>query len=149
MWKFFVHLVGVGVGELVCFLFVFLFLLSSSLILHLALIGLVAYVANHSLSFIKLLHSLDGVILIKLDLLRLAFHLSQVLVRRATSCLSWSFSFATSCVHVSTTTFSIQTWLHKGESKYKSLQELEASFLDMSKIELFFLGALVRVVPTA
>ena len=79
----FVHLVGVGVGELACLLFVFLFLLSSSPILHLALIGLVAFlvahVANHGLSFIKLLHSLDGVILMKLGLLRLAFHLSQVL----------------------------------------------------------------------
>jgi hypothetical protein len=42
-----------------------------------------------------------------------------------------------------------QTWLRKGESKHKSLQEVEASFLDMSKIELFFLGALVRVVPMA
>ena len=63
--------------------FLFFFLLSSSPILHLALIGLVAFlvahVANHGLSFIKLLHSLDGVILMKLDLLRLAFHLSQVL----------------------------------------------------------------------
>ena len=38
----FVHLVGVGVGELVCFLFVFLFILSSSPILYLALIGLMA-----------------------------------------------------------------------------------------------------------
>ena len=78
-----VHLVRVGVGELACLLFVFLFLLSSSPILHLALIGLVAflvaYVANHGLSFIKLLHSLDGVILMKLGLLCLAFHLSQVL----------------------------------------------------------------------
>ena len=76
-----VHLVGVGVGELACLLLIFL--LCSSLILHLALVGLVtflmAYVANHNLSFIKLLHSLDGVILIKLGLLRLAFHLSQVL----------------------------------------------------------------------
>ena len=57
----FVHLVGVDVGELACFLFVFLFLLISSPILHLALIGLVAflvaYIANHDLSFIKLLHS--------------------------------------------------------------------------------------------
>ena len=83
MWRPFVHLVGVGVGELACFLFVFLFLLSSSLILHLALIGLMAflvtYVANHDLSFIKLLHSLDGVILMKLGLLCLVFHLSQVL----------------------------------------------------------------------
>ena len=70
----FVHLVGVGVGELACLLF--LFLLCSSPILHLALIGLVAYVAKHGLSFIKLLHSLDGVILIKLGLLRLAFLLS-------------------------------------------------------------------------
>ena len=79
----FVHLVGVGVGELACFLFVFLFLLSSSPILHLAPIGLVAflvaYVENHGLFFIKLLHSLDSVILMKLGLLRLAFHLSQVL----------------------------------------------------------------------
>jgi hypothetical protein len=49
----------------------------------------------------------------------------------------------TSCVHVSTTSFSTQTWLHKGESKHKLLQEVEASFLGMSKIELFFLGALV------
>ena len=76
----FVHLVGVGVGELACLLFVFLFLLSSFPILHLALIGLVAflvaYVANHGLSFIKLLHSLDSVILMKLGLLHLAFHLS-------------------------------------------------------------------------
>ena len=106
----FVHLVGVGVGELACFLFVFLFLLSSSPIIHLALIRLVAflvaYVANHDLSFIKLRHSLDGVILMKLGLL----------------------CFATSCVYVSTTTFSTQTWLHKDESKYKSLQEIEASF---------------------
>ena len=105
----FVHLVGVGVGELDCLLFVFLFLLFSSPILHLALIGLVAflvaYVANHDLSFIKLLHSIDSVILMKLGLLRLAFHLSQVLVRRATSCLSCSFSIVTSCVHVSTITF--------------------------------------------
>ena len=81
-----VHLVGVGVRELACLLFVFLFLLCSSPILHLALIGLVtflvAHVANHGLSFIKLLHSLDGfdgVILMKLGLLCLAFHLSQVL----------------------------------------------------------------------
>ena len=77
----FVHLVGVGVGELACLLL--LFLLCSSPILHLALIGLVtflvAHVANHGLSFIKLLHSFDGVILMKLGLLRLAFHLSQVL----------------------------------------------------------------------
>ena len=55
----FVHLVGVSVGELACL--VFLFLLCSSPILHLALIGLmaflVAHVANHDLSFIKLLHS--------------------------------------------------------------------------------------------
>ena len=64
-------------------LFVFLFLLCSSPILHLALIGLVtflvAHVASHGLSFIKLLHSLDGVILMKLGLLCLAFHLNQVL----------------------------------------------------------------------
>ena len=39
--------------------------------------------------------------------------------------------------------------LHKGESKHKSLQEVEASFLDMLKIELFFLDALVGVVLTA
>ena len=68
----FVHLVGVGVGELVCFLFVFLFLLSSSPILYVALIGLVAflvaYIANHGLFFVKLLHSLDGVMLMKLGL---------------------------------------------------------------------------------
>ena len=73
----FVHLVGVGVRELACFLFIFLFLLSSSPILHHALIGLVAFlvahVANHGLSFIKLLHSLDGVILMKLGRLRFAF----------------------------------------------------------------------------
>ena len=79
----FVHLVGVGVGELVCFLFVFLFLLSSSPILHLAVIGhvafLVAHVANHGLSFIKLFHSLNGVILMMLGLLHFAFYLSQVL----------------------------------------------------------------------
>ena len=43
-----VHLVGVGVGELACFLFVFLFLLSSSPILHLALIGLVAFFVARS-----------------------------------------------------------------------------------------------------
>jgi hypothetical protein len=37
-----------------------------------------------------------------------------------------------------------------GESKpYKLLQEVEASFLGMSKIEIFFLGALVVVVPMA
>ena len=69
---------------LVCFLFfVFLFLLNPSPILYLALIGLVAFlvahVANHGLSFIKLLHSLVGVILMKLGMLRLTFHLSQVL----------------------------------------------------------------------
>jgi hypothetical protein len=78
-----IHLVGVGVGELACLIFIFLFLLSSSPTLHLALIGLVtflmAYVANHGLSFIKLLHSLDGVILMKLGLLCLALHLGQVL----------------------------------------------------------------------
>ena len=55
-------LFGLGVGELACFLFVFLFLLNSSPIIHFALIGLVAflvaYIANHDLSFIKLLHSL-------------------------------------------------------------------------------------------
>jgi len=77
----FVHLVGVGVRELACLLF--LFLLCSSPILHLALIGLVAflvaYIANHGLSFIKLLHSLDVVILMKLGLLCFAFYLSQVL----------------------------------------------------------------------
>ena len=76
-----VHLVGVGVGELACLLL--LFLLCSSPILYLALIGLViflvAHVANHGTSFIKLLHSLDGVILMKLGLLRLAFYLSQIL----------------------------------------------------------------------
>ena len=80
VWRPFVHLVGVSVGELAWFLFIFLFLLISSPILHLELIGLVAFlvahVANHSLSFIKLLHSL---ILMKLALLRLAFHLSQAL----------------------------------------------------------------------
>ena len=76
MWRPFVYLVGVGVRELACFLFVFLFLLSSSPILHLAL---VSHVANYDLSFIKLLHSLDGVILMKLGLLRFAFYLSQVL----------------------------------------------------------------------
>ena len=79
----FVHLVGVGVEELACFLSVFLFIFSSSPILHLALIGLVAflvaYVANHGLSFIKLLHSLNGVILMMLGLLHFVFYLSQVL----------------------------------------------------------------------
>ena len=39
----FIYLVGVGVGEFACFFFIFLFLLSSSPILHLALIGLVAF----------------------------------------------------------------------------------------------------------
>ena len=76
-----VHLVGIGVGELACLLF--LLLLCSSPILHLALIGLVtflvAHVANHGLSFIKLLHSLDGVILMKLGLLCLAFHFESSL----------------------------------------------------------------------
>ena len=81
VWRPFVHLVGVGVGELACLLL--LFLLCSSPIFHLALIGLVtilvAHVANHDLSFIKLLHSLDGVILMKLGLLHFALHLSQAL----------------------------------------------------------------------
>jgi hypothetical protein len=40
--------------------------------------------------------------------------------------------------HVSTTIFSTQAWLHKGESKHKSLQEVEAFFLGMSKIEFIF-----------
>ena len=70
-----VHLVGVGVGELACLLF--LFLVCSSPILHLVFIGLVtflvAHVANHGLSFIKVLHSLDGVILMKLGLLCMPF----------------------------------------------------------------------------
>jgi hypothetical protein len=43
----------------------------------------------------------------------------------------------------------MQAWLHNGESKHKSLQEVETSFLGMSKIELFFLGASVGVVPMA
>ena len=72
----------------------------------------------------------------------------KCLVSRATSCLSCSISNVTSCVLVSTTT-STQAWLHKGESKHRSLQEVEASSLGMSKIEFFFLGASVRVVPTA
>ena len=59
----------------------FLFLFSSSPILHLALIGLVAFlvahVANHGLSFIKLLHSLNGVILMILGLLYFAFLLES------------------------------------------------------------------------
>ena len=76
----FVHLVGVGVGELTCLLFL---LLCSSPILHLALIGLVtflvAHVTNHGLSFIKLLHSFNGVILMMLGFLHFVFYLSQVL----------------------------------------------------------------------
>ena len=99
MWRSFIHLVGVGVRELACLLF--LFLLCSSPILHLALIGLVTYIANHGLSFIKLLHSLDGVILMKLCLLRLAFLLSQVLGEASYFLLELLFSFTTSCVHVS------------------------------------------------
>ena len=113
----------------------------SSLLLphsHLALIGLVtflvAYVANHALSFIKLLHSLDGVILMKLDLLRLAFHLSQVLGETSYFLLELLIllcNLLCSCIY---NNFLNINWLHKGESKHKSLQKVEVSFLDKLKI---------------
>ena len=118
------------------FPFCFFLLLRSSPILHLALIGLVAFfmahVANHSLSFIKLLHSLDGVILMKLDLLCLAFHSSQVLDEASYFLLELLIllcNLLCACIY---TTFLTQTWLHKDESKHKSLQEVDASFLIMS-----------------
>jgi hypothetical protein len=61
-----------GVRELACLLLVFVFLIFSP-ILHISLIGLeaflVAHIANHSCSLIKLLHCLDGVILMRLGLL--------------------------------------------------------------------------------
>ena len=56
--------------------------------------------------------------------------------------LHCSFSIATSCVHVSTITFSTQTWLHKGESKHKSLQEVEASFFRYVKDRTFLFRCL-------
>jgi hypothetical protein len=49
----------------------------------------------------------------------------KALPRRATSCLNCSFSFATSSEHVSTTIFSIRTWLQGLESPIKSRQEVE------------------------
>lgn len=67
----FVHLVGAGVGELSCWFFAFL------PILHLPLKRLVvffmAYKINHNFSLIKFLHFFDGVILMGLGELRLAF----------------------------------------------------------------------------
>ena len=115
-----------GVGELACLLFVVIFLLCSSPILHLALIGLVAFlvahVANHGLSFTKLLHSLNDVILMMLGLLRFAFYLSQVLGKTSHLLLELLILHCDLlCVYISTTTFSTQTWLHKDESKHKSL----------------------------
>lgn len=65
-------------------------------------------------------------------------HLSQVLGRHVTSCLSCSFSNMISCDHVSTITILKQTWSQEGESKIKkSLQEVYASFLATSKVFSF------------
>ena len=78
---------------------------------------------------IKFLHSLVGVILMRLDLLRLAFQDGQVLGE---------------AVH-----FSTQTWLHLGESNsIKSMQEVNESFLIISKSEIL-LRALVGVFALA
>lgn len=96
----------------IAYLFVFLFLLFS-LILHLALIGLVAFLdacmANHDFSLIKLLHFLDGIILIRLGWLHLTFYFSQVLGKA--SHLQYPFE------HFSTITFLTQTCLQDGDSK--------------------------------
>ena len=108
-------------------------------ILHLALIGLVtflvAHVANHGLSFIKLLHSLNGVILMKLGLLGLAFHLSQVLGEASYFLLELLILLCNLLCAYIYNNFLNTNWLHKDESKHKSLQEVDAFFLD---IELFF-----------
>jgi hypothetical protein len=80
----------------------------------------------------------------------LPFEMVKSLVRWSTSCLSISFSMATSSVDDYTITFSTQTcWLHLGESNsIKSMQEVEESFLIISKSEIL-LGALVGVFALA
>ena len=79
----------------------------------------------------------------------LPFKMVKSLVRRSTSCLSISFSMATSSVDDYTITFSTQTRLHLGESNsIKSMQEVEESFLIISKSEIV-LGALVGVFALA
>jgi hypothetical protein len=70
---------GVCIEELGCLPFIFFF------IFYLTLIRLViffmAYEANHDFSLIKLIHSIDIVILMRLDWLCLAFLFGKSLVR--------------------------------------------------------------------
>jgi hypothetical protein len=72
--------------------------------------------------------------------LALSFLSYKAFLRRTTSCLNCSFSFATSSEHVSTTIFSTRTWLQGLESSIKSKQEVEAYFLIIS-------GILTKDVP--
>jgi hypothetical protein len=127
---FFVHLVDVGVGDFTCWL-----LLIPGL--HLTLVILVAFLVawptNHGLCLSSLVHSYSGVILCRLGFLALPFLSYKALPRWATSCLNCSFTFAISFEQVSITTFSTRTWLQGLELSIKSKQEVEASFLMISK----------------
>ena len=146
---FFVNPIGVGVEEHV-FCFCFSSFLPLSPCTHRTCAFLMESVAHHCSSLIQLLHAFDSVILMRLDLLTLAFQQDQVLSEVIHFLLiSISFSMATSSVDDYTITFSTQTWLHLGESNsIKSMQEVNESFLIISKSEIL-LRALVGVFALA